>query len=177
MPVVSPSRFEFDSITGASSFDYDLDFGKLITGFKDRSLLQLAAPLTKAWLENLQGCLTEFRPEQILIPPSSKFNNRKRGYNPCELLVKKTLILTGKNLTVPTAELKLTRETKDQTNLNRSERFGNLAGAFYYNQAKPARVLLVDDVITTSSTMTEMIRAVRVAGSEVVGICVLARRI
>jgi predicted amidophosphoribosyltransferase len=69
------------------------------------------------------------------------------------------------------------RAVKDQSQLNSEQRTSNIAGAFSIsnNLAKPATagnigpVIVVDDLVTTGSTLIEAIRALRTAGFEVIG--------
>ncbi len=177
LPLSSPNTFELDSTHGISSFDYQTELGKVLNGFKDRGLLQLSTRLAQVWLSDFERAVAEFGPDAILVPPSSRANFRKRGYNPTELLVKKTLSISSANVKALSVETpKLIRQTKDQSSLNQPQRAANLSGAFCY-QGKPSRrVLLIDDVLTTGATLQEMLRAVHATGAEVAGICVLAQR-
>lgn len=69
------------------------------------------------------------------------------------------------------------RAVKDQSQLNSEQRASNIAGAFSIsnNLAKPATagnigpVIVVDDLVTTGSTLIEAIRALRTASYEVIG--------
>jgi len=74
--------------------------------------------------------------------------------------------------------LRRVRPTPPQTELSRSERFKNVAGAFDLRMAgavKGKRVLLVDDVCTTGATLRECGRVLRDGGALEVKGMVLAR--
>lgn len=69
------------------------------------------------------------------------------------------------------------RATAPQVGLDRAERAGNLRGAFradrHYVQGR--HVILVDDVVTTGSTVTEAASTLRVAGAAAVAVWAAAR--
>jgi ComF family protein len=76
--------------------------------------------------------------------------------------------------------LRRLRRTPSQGHLSRHERARNVARAFlvpqhYMNKVKDARVLLVDDVLTTGSTVGECARTLRAAGAARVDVVTLAR--
>lgn len=71
-----------------------------------------------------------------------------------------------------------TRWTAPQSSVTGPERPGNVRGAFAINDAydwNDARVLVVDDVVTTGSTVNECAKVLRAAGAASVQIAALAR--
>lgn len=100
----------------------------------------------------------------IVPVPSS---GRQRGYNVPELLA----VPLAKAMEIPleSAALVRTREKKHQAGLALEERIANAAGAF--RAADPAqvegkRILLVDDVITTGTTVAACAQALLAAGAD-----------
>ena len=76
----------------------------------------------------------------------------------------------------PEAGLAKVRDTKAQSSLGRSERHGNVVGAFAAGMDMSGmHVLLVDDVMTTGATMTACAKACLGAGAARVDVFVLAR--
>jgi len=61
------------------------------------------------------------------------------------------------------------RNTRTQTGLSREQRQRNVKGAFEFTgklSLKGKRLLLVDDVLTTGSTMRECARTLKTAGAD-----------
>ncbi len=120
------------------------------------------------------GMCTFVQGFDIIIPvPSTKKECRARGYDLPALLGKALSRQTG----VPNAAyLKKVRETRRQVELGGAERRRNLCGAFAAaGPVQGRRVLLVDDVTTTGSTLRECAAALRGAGAaDVWGITIAA---
>lgn len=97
---------------------------------------------------------------------------RKRGYNQATAFAGGI----GAALGIPVLPnaLKRTRHTQTQTGLNRAQRQQNVAGVFAPTQALPARVLVVDDVLTTGATLDAAIAALEAAGVTHVGVVTIA---
>ena len=71
--------------------------------------------------------------------------------------------------------LRFVRQVEDQSALTSDQRQSNLVDSMVAAPRLSAkRVLLVDDIVTTGSTLAEASRAVTAAGAEVVGFVVLA---
>ncbi len=99
---------------------------------------------------------------------------RGRGYNPAALLSR----AVAKSCGVPFAPgvLRRSRDAAPQVGLPREERVRNVVGAFEVSRAADARidgarVLLIDDVLTTGATANDCARALSKAGAD--EICVL----
>jgi ComF family protein len=107
---------------------------------------------------------------EVAIPvPLHKFKENYRGFNQAELLAK----VVSQNLD---SCLKRTKNTKSQVNLNRRERLENLKDVFQLKRnVKYQSVLLVDDVMTSGSTLEECSRVLRSAGVEKIYGLVFAR--
>lgn len=142
---------------------------KLITGYKDQSKLALARCLAGYLDEALE--LLPVRPAKILVPPSSRKNFARRGYNPVELICSKSPKLRP----VKRVRARSIKFTLDQRGLSARDRRENLEGAFEVESGS-GPLLIVDDVVTTGATALSLASASAAAGFEVVGICVVARR-
>ena len=107
----------------------------------------------------------------LLLPiPMHKNNLRERGYNQSELIAKEIYkIDEGKNFNIELVALIKIKETPHQSTLkNKSERLKNLKGCFSANidLVKNRNIILIDDVITTGTTMNEATKTLREAGAK-----------
>jgi ComF family protein len=111
--------------------------------------------------ERLRG-----RQFDILVPvPLHPTRQRERGFNQASLLAE----LSSARISIPCKPLlKRIRYTTTQTALDRAERMENLHNAFRLRKnadVRGLRVLLVDDVLTTGSTLSECARVLKRAGA------------
>ena len=99
----------------------------------------------------------------------------QRGFNQSELLARGIARRRG----VPViAALRRVRHTATQTGLSNTSRRRNVAGAFEVRHRRPVagkRILLVDDVMTTGSTVAACAAALRRAGALRVVVLTVAR--
>jgi ComF family protein len=115
----------------------------------------------------------------VLMPvPLHPKRLREREYNQSLLLAHGL----GQHLQIPLVLSCLLRikATAPQTSLSRKERLTNLHRAFSIDDAtriKDKRILLIDDVFTTGTTLHECAKALRKAGSGPVYGLTLARMI
>jgi len=114
----------------------------------------------------------------ILIPvPLHNRRMMKRGFNQAGELGN----YASKVLGIPllTTALRRHRNTEAQSGLSRKQRQKNVRGAFYWHGSKkPGRhVALIDDVMTTGTTVTECARVLLKAGAKRVDIWVATRAI
>lgn len=104
--------------------------------------------------------------DEIVFVPMTKKDRKKRGYNQSELIARELHFMLG----IPYRRgLVKKRATRHQKNLSANERKTNVIGAF--GAAEKMRldgkaVLVIDDVCTTGSTLSEAARALREAGAE-----------
>ena len=110
----------------------------------------------------------------VLVPvPLHKKKEKERGYNQSELLAKALMKRSPMKLELQKGLLVRMRETEQQAGKNAKERAENMRGAFLAKEeVKGKRIVLVDDVLTTGSTMLACAAALRVAGAKAVyGAC------
>lgn len=124
--------------------------------------------------ENFANVLSQ---KSVFVPiPLSSKRLKKRGYNQAELLAK----ALGKKFGLEVFSfLKRVKETKPQYGLKREERIENIKGAFEINakfKIQNAKVaILVDDVLTTGSTMNEAAKVLKKNGFDKVWGMALAK--
>lgn len=130
-----------------------------------------AAAVLEALAREAAARASGTRPGCVVPVPQHPRRLRARGFSPARELARAVARAVGAPL-APRA-LARTRDTPSQTGLARAARAQNVRGAFEATAAAPARVWLVDDVVTTGSTLAEAARALRRAGArEVTAICV-----
>jgi len=149
---------------------------ELIHRFKYGGRVHLAQPLGVLTAAALMDFGREARPELIVPVPLHRKRLRQRGYNQSQLLGKVLEKQWGAPLEI--GNLRRVRWTEPQTGLDAGDRVSNVRGAFAVKDAgrlKGKRVLLVDDVLTTGSTMRACAEALREAGVAAVCAVTVAR--
>jgi ComF family protein len=113
--------------------------------------------------------------DRIVPVPLHKSKRRLRGYNQSELLANE--LSKRENIPCDTSLLSRIRKTGTQTKLSQKQREKNVNGAFLASpEARGLNILLIDDVITTGSTLRECAKALKKAGAgSVYALCACAR--
>lgn len=112
------------------------------------------------------------RPALVVPVPLHPSRLRSRGFNPSAVLAR--VLARQLGVAFDPVALRRTRATQSQTGLDRAARTRNVRAAFRTRRGwrAPECVWLLDDVVTTGSTLSECAYALRRAGAaNVVGIC------
>ena len=155
-----------------AAFAYRGTVRRALARLKYGGAARLAGPLAAAASPLLTTFAGAQRPAALVPVPVHAGRLRQRGYNQATLLARG---LASEWHMPVTDVLVRERPTTQQHRLNRAERLRNLAGAFSARSDRPIpqRVILVDDILTTSATLEACARVLRAAGAErVVGITV-----
>ena len=109
----------------------------------------------------------DFAKADLVIPvPIHHSKLTLRGYNQAELIAKPLADYLGVRL--PTEIISREKVTTSQSALNKEARFDNIREAFKVENAIPlkgAKVILVDDILTTGATASEVARMLLRAGA------------
>ena len=136
--------------------------------------LDPAAAAVASWLiQRAADFVPETRVDLVIPVPLHRGRLRQRGFNPAAHLAR--ALARAHSIGHTPVALERIRATPSQTGLSRTERRRNLRGAFRASARFPIpeRVWLVDDVVTTGSTLTAAATALRRGGARrVTGICV-----
>ena len=121
----------------------------------------------------------------VVSVPLHKRKLRQRGFNQTELIVREALKISAPagRLVLRSGILERRRETLSQIGLTRHQRRENIRGAFVVRKPdvrKPdivrgCEILLVDDVFTTGTTVSECARVLMRAGASKIFVATVAR--
>lgn len=143
--------------------------------FKYRGKVALASPLARLMIDRLPPLDSL---DLIMPVPLHIRRLREREFNQSLLLADRI----GRHLNIPVSFTSLIRTTASpaQTTLSRKGRLKNLRGAFALRHPEliaGKRILLIDDVFTTGTTVNECAKTLRKAGSGDVFVLTLGRTV
>jgi ComF family protein len=160
------------------AFGYEEPVSSLVAGFKYRAALQQGRVLGDLLADRIRDVYREQALPELIVPvPLHPTRLRERGFNQAVVLARQL----GRGLQIPVSPEALLRvlHTQAQQGLSAKERKRNLRGAFRLDMdLRPySSIALVDDVVTTMSTMRELARVIRRAhpGEPEVHVWCLAR--
>ena len=164
----------FDRALAAADYAPPLD--RLVTSMKFGRQLGLARPLGEVLAASWLGA-PDAPPLDCLVPvPLSASRLAQRGFNQALEMARSMAASVRAPLPVMPFGLRRLRDTPPQTGLSLVERRHNLAGAFSSGaRFDGLHVGLVDDVMTSGSTLTESARILKAAGACSVVALVVAR--
>ncbi len=149
---------------------------KLVTGFKYNTHLWLLEDFVD-WLEGAAMARYDLSAADIVLPmPTTLFHRLDRGYNPSALLARHLAKRIGKPCL--SGILKRKGLPKRQAGLSEEDRRENVKGTFRVrkeNLIKGKTILLLDDVLTTGSTLSEAAKELKNAGARQILALTLAR--
>jgi ComF family protein len=135
----------------------------------------LCSLLTQYMRDNQWPSLNfSWRPDVIIPVPLHTARLRRRGFNQAWEVTR----FLARHLATPcsTQLLVRARDTSAQRKLNAQTRKLNMLGAFQASDhVAGLNIVLVDDVVTTGTTVTECAKALLTAGAKQVDVCALAR--
>lgn len=151
-------------VEARSAFLYEGRVRDAVHSFKYGGRVTLGVPLARLMIETI--ALSE-TPDVVVPVPLHRERLRSRGYNQSLLLAR----AASRIISAPVDRLHLrkTRLTADQVDLTAREREENVRGAFEADASafKDKTVLLIDDVLTTGSTVRECSKMLSKAGARV----------
>ncbi len=162
--------------TARAHFLYEGSVRDLIHSFKYSRMTHLRKPLALLTLQGMREFVTDQNPHFIVPVPLHRSRLRERGFNQAVLLG--SVLSHQLSLPIRTNVLVRTRPTEPQIELPAAERRSNVKGAFAVIRQESVadkRILLLDDVMTTGSTMDECAKELKKAGAAAVIAVTVAR--
>lgn len=154
---------------------YDSSCRELVHAFKYRGMQSVASFFGKLMARKTLPRLGAFSGAPLIPVPLHPTKLRERGYNQCRSIADGFASFAGN----PIREDLIARtvNTGTQTALDHEERARNVRDAFTYTgemslSGRP--VILIDDVMTTGSTLSECARVLKEGGAGEIAVCVVA---
>lgn len=176
-----PSSWEMRTVI--SALEFSGSGALLATTLKDAHELRLAPLIAAIMATSLDEASSwpaadgtaRFDASQLdglCFVPASPAAYRRRGFDHMEQVAG----ALAKELDLPLFDVLVRADRSDQRTLDRQGRLSNLQGSLdVIDDVGAARLLLIDDVITTGATLRESTRALLARGAQSVTACSLAR--
>lgn len=131
---------------------------------------------------DINGHLQANNKYDLIIPvPLHKSKQKERGFNQVENLLFYYLRKSHFIINAPMIDINVIQRIKNttaQASIQKAERQKNLTNAFVIKKdVRNLKILLIDDVVTTGSTINEVAKLLLANGANQVDICALLRTI
>jgi ComF family protein len=150
------------------SFRANSEMQKIIHNFKYNGFQNVGLIFGNILADELLNSNLDISSYDMIAPvPLFIAKERSRGYNQSSILAS----VIGKKVGVDFIPdlLIRTKDTKSQTGMNKDERVANVKNVFRLNDSYEIRgkkIILVDDVMTTGSTVSECLKILKKKGGE-----------
>lgn len=161
----SRTRHSFDR--GFAPYGYHGELEASLMRFKYHERQEYAGFYAHAAFFYVGKQIQRRNPEVLVPVPLHPARQRQRGYNQAEVFAEK--LAEEMELPMNARLIRRVKKTKRQKELGPAERRKNLEGAFALakpGQMKYCRILLVDDIYTTGSTVDAIASLLKVNGAE-----------
>ncbi len=157
-------------------FKYEGIIRKKIIEYKFENKAYLYKTFNEIFIKDKIACNFIKKHNVIMPVPISNKRKRDRGYNQSELICKEL----SKDLNIPayTDVVIKYKDNKAQSALNKLERIKNAENVYMINnidKIKNKKVLLLDDIYTTGSTVNEIAKKLKQSGAMEIGVITIAK--
>lgn len=159
------SKHHHDFDRGVALWGYTDETRNSIYRFKYQNCRIYSKVYADEIIKNLGDIIRSWQCDVIIPVPIHKRKYRERGFNQAQLLAKDMADVLG--IGMDTKVLVRNRYTRPQKELDDNERIKNLENAFTIreNVVQYKRVLLVDDIYTTGSTIDSCAKVLKDKGT------------
>lgn len=167
------------------NFDRAISYGEYASGLRDLihllkydAVLPAARPLGKLLAQAIEQLRLRDVDALVVPVPLHSARRRERRFNQADLIARAALQHLPPQFELDRVALLRQRPTRSQVGLDREARIRNMHGAF--RVTAPQRIsgrtiIVVDDVMTTGTTVSECARVMKRAGAEKVFAATVAR--
>jgi ComF family protein len=167
------------------NFDRAVSYGEYESGLRDlihllkySGVIPAAKPLGKLLADSIEQLRLEDADTLVIPVPLHSSKRRERRFNQAELIARAALKHLPSRFELSRDVLRRERPTRSQVGLDREARIANMHGAFRVVAAQRIKgriVVVVDDVMTTGTTVSECARVLKRAGAGKVFAATVAR--
>ncbi|MDD3267577.1 MAG: ComF family protein [Burkholderiales bacterium] len=164
------NQFHFERIITA--FNYEFPLEQILHQLKYHGKIEYTNLLSQLFWSRISQQIQSL--PDVIIPVPLHVNKLKiRGFNQSYELLHEFKQLNSKTLIIDAKRIK---NTKSQANLSRDARMHNIKDAFVINDNLQGKyVVIIDDVVTTGSTVSELSRICKLQGADKVEVWCLMR--